>query len=110
MPTLSAFEQAVEAGCEGLRFVSPGVCPTCPNCQELYGMKPREFFTAYENGKLCDDPHFSWRSCECCGSGLGGDRYEAHGMDSEGTIVHFTVCEDCLCYLANGDHPKHWEG
>ena len=102
---------AVEAGCEGLDFISPGVCPGCDVCRSDYGFDTlADLAAAWEKGEIAEDPHFSWRPCECCGSALGGDRYDAHGVDSEGEIVHFSICVDCLCYLANGDIPEQWEG
>ena len=27
-----------------------------------------------------EESYFSWASCECCGSGLGGDRYHCNGF------------------------------
>jgi hypothetical protein len=109
MPDAKEFEAAVEAGCEGLEAVSGGLCPTCPECQRDFDMEPREFFAAYEAGKVADEGGFSWHACECCGSHLGGNRYAAHGLDADGELVHFSICADCLCYLANGDMPENWE-
>lgn len=49
------------------------------------------------------DPFFSWRSCECCGSHLGGNREHASGYNpktKEGQC--YDVCEDCLYYAEYG--------
>lgn len=107
MAELSSFAQSVEDYLEGLEFCSPGICGTCPECQRYYGMQPRAFYTAVENGDVYDEGSFTWRPCECCRSPLGGDRYAAHGIDKESdTLVHFEICFDCLMYLANGDEPE----
>ena len=102
-----AFADAVESGCERLTAVSPGVCPGCEQCRQDYDYKSLSALkTAYDAGKIVEEPWFSWHACECCGSSLGGDRYEAHGLDADNEIVHFEVCVDCLLYLANGDLPE----
>ncbi len=108
---MSDFTEAVNRGCEGLEFISPGVCPGCSNCQEELGYCcEHSFKAAYEAGEIEEEGSFSWSACECCGSPLGGDRHVAHGVDADGEIVHFSVCVDCMLYLANGDEPEDWEG
>ena len=44
------------------------------------------------------EPSFSWSSCECCSSGLGGDRYDitCREGDRTGEIVELEVCTDCF--------------
>lgn len=56
----------------------------------------------------CDDweTEFSWSACDACGSTLGGDRTPAHGLDTNGAVLHMHVCVDCVEYLANGDLPE----
>ena len=93
---MSAYTQAVKSGLEGLDFVSVGYiehdkCSECPEEQ---------------NG---DEGHFSWSACGVCNSSLGGDRFAAHGMDTDGNLVHLDVCVDCLQYIANGTEPEEWE-
>jgi hypothetical protein len=83
-----------------LEHVSVGYLPheVCDSCPEA------------QSEDCGDEGGFSWQSCECCGSSLGGTRYAAHGRDSDGNILHFDVCSDCLEYIANGDEPEAWEG
>ena len=88
------------------RTISPGLCGGCPDCQSAYGLEEEELTRAYENGEICDEGGFSWHDCELCGSPLGGDRYAAHGHDSNGEIMHYDICTDCLFYIANGDLPE----
>ena len=89
------YESAVECGLRGLEFVSTGACPGCGEC----GLS--DDCTDHDR-EIAGEPHFSWSACECCGSGLGGDRYQAHGRDSNGDLVHFEVCVDCLYYITYG--------
>ena len=79
------FIEAVEEGLKGIKFVSGGKCTSCPE------------YTEWE-----DDGSFSWGSCDCCDSTLGGDRYIAHGI-IDGDLIHLNVCIDCLLYIANGE-------
>lgn len=49
------------------------------------------------------EPSFSWSSCDCCGSSLGGDRYHVAGYNKEhDAIFCYDVCPDCLYYSAYG--------
>ena len=105
---LSEYAQAIKDNLEGLEFISAGLCGTCPNCQRDYGMAPRAFYTTVRNGDVYDEGGFSWQPCEACGSSLGGNRYTAHGFDQEDNLIHFSVCEDCLLYIANNDEPEEW--
>lgn len=97
---------------EGITNLSPGRI-TCSNCEAKL----------HENGcdEKCPDcgadiecmnePYFSWQSCECCGSNLGGNRYVASayhpkpdgsigGMGSE--CSEYEICEDCVYYATYG--------
>lgn len=60
----------------------------------------------FEEGEedIYDGPHFSWSSCDSCGSGLGGDRHAAHGVIND-DIFHFDVCTNCVHFHANGELP-----
>jgi hypothetical protein len=89
---MSKFTDAVEQGTEGLDYLSTGYAShdLCDECLE----------------EQDDEGFFSWSSCDCCGSSLGGTRYAAHGRDKDGNLVHLDVCSDCLMYLANGDEPR----
>jgi hypothetical protein len=44
------------------------------------------------------DPYFSHCHCECCDSGLGGDRY----IMVADSGLEYEVCQDCLYYLEYG--------
>jgi hypothetical protein len=92
----SKFANAVEIGLEGLSHGSVGLCSGCSDCPVC-------------DGEESDEGHFSWQSCEVCGSSLGGDRYAAHALDKDGNLVHLEVCVDCLAYIANGEEPETWE-
>ena len=107
--TQTEFEAAVARGLESLRHVSAGLAGSCPDCQRAYGMDPRRFYAATQDGTVDDEGGFSWRPCECCGSSFGGDRYAAHAWTEGEELVHLDVCVDCLCYLANGDIPQTWQ-
>lgn len=51
----------------------------------------------------CCEPYFSWRSCECCGSHLGGNRHDANGyIPATGDIWEGSVCDDCIYYAEYG--------
>lgn len=52
-----------------------------------------------------DEGGFSWQGCDVCGNQLGQDLYAAHAFDSEDSLIHYDICRNCLCYLANGDIP-----
>lgn len=50
------------------------------------------------------EPYFSWRRCDCCGSHLGGDRYDCSGYNPTTEEVQdgYSVCSDCVYYAAYG--------
>ena len=49
------------------------------------------------------EPYFSWQSCECCGTDLGGDRYEARAYHpATNQVLEYEVCQDCLYYATYG--------
>lgn len=56
-----------------------------------------------------DDLGFSWKNCELC-DGLPGNRYAVTAFSSNNTdYIALRVCQDCLCYIANGDYPDYVE-
>jgi hypothetical protein len=62
---------------------------TCPDCGA--------------DRECCDEPFFSWRRCDCCGTSLGGNREHATGYNpTTKEIQEYTVCEDCIYYAAYG--------
>jgi hypothetical protein len=91
---VSAFTGAIARHLEGVDCFSVGGCHECEEC------------SGSEEG------HFSWSSCDSCGSSLGGDRFPAHGFVKLGSgkevLTHFDVCVDCLLFHANGDEPEGW--
>ena len=55
-----------------------------------------------EHGDIVE-PSFSWSACECCGSTLGGDKYEADGYSEKHGVMEFdTICVDCIYYAEYG--------
>ncbi len=90
------FQDAFNHGIGSLQHVSTGFCSGCKECCEVHNV---ELGTDEE---ICDEPHFSWRPCECCGSSLGGDRHSLHGFDPDLDNVHLDVCTDCLYYSEYG--------
>ena len=105
---MSKYTDAVERGSEGLECVSSGVCSRCEQCQSNHGLDGDEIARLQDNGELPDEGSYSWQDCDLCGSGLGGDRYDAHGLDKDHNIVHLDICVDCVMYVANGDEPEEW--
>lgn len=96
-----AYKAAVERNLHGLERVSTGICPGCEDCGLPYQCSEHEL-------ELAGEPCFSHFDCDCCGSGLAGNRYPAHGLLSfsgsgrESRMIHLNVCEDCLYYLNYG--------
>ncbi len=93
---MSRFTEAVERALNGLEHVSVGYVPydKCGECPEE------------QDESIGDEGYFSWSACDCCGSGLGGTRYAAHGIDANGDIVHLNVCQDCVWYITYGEEPE----
>lgn len=85
---------------DSLQFVSTGLCPNCLECMDSMGYDDIESFNQdVENGSVCNEGSFSWNSCDECNTNLGGNSFFAHGIDSNGDLIHFTVCYDCLFEL-----------
>lgn len=56
-----------------------------------------------------DNLGFSWKNCELC-NGLPGERYAVTAWNNDNTdYIALRVCQDCLCYIANGDYPDYVE-
>lgn len=87
---------------ENIHFVSGGHA-ICPECKVDWGddgdcSNP----DCDANREAMDERWFSWRSCECCHSGLGGNRYKLSARSKEdGDILMYDVCEDCYVYWAS---------
>jgi len=69
---------------------SNGCCDEkCPQCGMSYDSM--------------NEPSFSWQSCDCCNSSLGGDRHPASGYNPETKeCMEFSICADCLYYATYG--------
>jgi hypothetical protein len=85
---------------DALDYLSTGINAHCIVCQQEHGMTEEELENALDNGDIAQEAHFSWASCEACGSSLGGDREPAHGLDANREIVHLDVCMDCVQKIA----------
>lgn len=50
---------------------------------------------------------FSWSSCDCCGTNLGGSRYAVTGLpadpSSDSSYVPYETCEECYYLIATGE-------
>jgi hypothetical protein len=118
------YVESVEHYLKGLTFVSPGLCPSCSECLSSFNYRnyrdeegdgneirtaEEQFAEDIENGEVDDEGGFSSSQCDSCGSTMAGDRYAAHGVGTNGKILHLDVCADCLVYLANGDIPSNPE-
>jgi hypothetical protein len=90
-----AYQAEVERRLEGLTHVSTGACRGCSECGLEDDSEDSDVDSASES-------HFSWSSCDACGSSLGGDRHPAHGVSQKFGILHLDVCSDCLYYLNYG--------
>lgn len=90
------FIEQVSHFCKGLNVCS-GATPACPSCN------------LDEDEEYCDEGHFSWSSCDSCGSTLGGTRFIAHGTcrdeDGKFQLIHLDICVDCLMYHEYGTLP-----
>jgi hypothetical protein len=50
-----------------------------------------------------EESFFSWNSCDCCGTTLGGDRIDANGYNPmTNEIQEYTICTDCEYYAEYG--------
>ncbi len=58
--------------------------------------------TKSEDGNC--EPFFSWSPCQCCGTHLGGDRYECNGYNVKTKEVeeYDCICQDCVYYAEYG--------
>lgn len=112
----SPFAKAVDHYCDGLH-VAVGAAACCSECRSTYDID--DSISDDEAQEILYDaaePSFSWHQCDSCGSTLGGDRHDAHGLpiDRDGAfdysqdMIHLSICSDCLIYHANGEEPEQW--
>jgi len=80
---MSEYTKRVKQNLEGLDNVRVGRIRDCLQCDDG-----------------CDDGEFSYHTCDCCDTKVGGLRYAAHALSIQwDTLRHLTICEDCLRYL-----------
>ena len=98
------YKTDVAAHLEGLTGISTGICPGCQVCADEYTDGDlRALEAGWECGDIFEEPWFSWRRCNCCGSTLGGNRETMHAVDPDGNILHVGgVCVDCVYFLEYG--------
>jgi hypothetical protein len=56
----------------------------------------------YNLSPTASESYFSWSSCECCGSTLGGNRYDFTGTVGKAhnnERIELSCCVDCFGYL-----------
>ena len=112
---MQSFLESVNHYCEGLT-VAPGPAACCDHCRSAYGIDD-DVSIDDAQAAMVDEGSFSWSQCDSCGSMVGGDRYDAHGILQEPIntingpieIIHLSICTDCLLFHANGDVPENWE-
>lgn len=53
---------------------------------------------------MSNESFFSWRRCQCCGQGLGGDREEANGYNptTQEVQTYEFICSDCIYFVEYG--------
>ena len=80
------------------------VVNSCPNDGDVYTHCADDYCQACNHtSEFSDDP------CETCRSRLGGSRHALAAI-KPGTNeepLHYSVCQNCLFYVANGDLPEH---
>jgi len=108
---MSKFTETINQHCEGIANINPGASAICPDCLCIYGVEDTDDIDDMQEQLYClEEPAFSWRDCDTCGTSLGGDRQEAHGFDADNNVVHLDICCDCAAWFANGNEPENWEG
>jgi len=95
---MTYLERYIEAT-EGITYISSGTAVKgCSGCYQGHDFEEEESVTT--------EPYFSWSSCDTCNSTLGGNREDAHGYLNNDTLIHLSICTDCVVYLANGELPE----
>ena len=103
---MSVFTNEVQREVGHLIGISPGVCMGCEKCEQSYGVE-------IEVGRTGEEPFFSSRPCQSCGTHFAGDRLPAHGLHRDGDPedpqewVHLEMCSDCVQWHANGEEPLY---
>jgi hypothetical protein len=86
---------------EGLANLTSGHI-NCPNCKVEFD--DQDYCLKCNADREClDEPYFSWHSCDCCGSRLGGNREHATGYNpTTKEIGEYSICSDCVYYAEYG--------
>jgi len=107
---MSKYTESIEVNCKGLTCINSSPASVCVECLSRYEIEETGDIDTMQDElyEKAVDPWFSWSKCDTCGSKLGGNRYDAHGFDANGAVIHLDICEDCLVYFANGDEPDNW--
>lgn len=97
------YEEAVAdfSDCEGIDHLSTGhyQCPECKVEFEDDGTCPQ----CGADRECLNEPYFSWRRCDCCGSSLGGDREFATGWNPiTRQVYEYSIFTDCAYYAEYG--------
>lgn len=90
---------------EKLENLSGGriTCPDCGAKLHTSGLCDEQCNSCGMSYDMMNEPSFSWHSCDCCGSSLGGSRYPASGYSRElNECFEYDVCVDCLYYATYG--------
>lgn len=86
---------------EGIANLSTGhyQCPDCKVDFDDGGNCPQ----CGADQECVNEPYFSWRCCDCCGSSLGGNREFATGFNpTTREVQEYSICEDCAYYAEYG--------
>ena len=77
--------------------------------EEGADVQPFPTYVAWRDERMPDgdgDEGFTWMCCELCG-GKAGNRYAVSAVRHEPyDYIPYSVCGDCLQYIANGDLPE----
>ena len=95
----------------GYRNIRPWGLVDCCFCDGDGSRPPtmEEFEEQWSSGGAFSEPSFTCQGCDICGSSLGLDAEPWHALDDNNEIIHGEhCCQDCTCYLANGDIPEEW--
>jgi len=99
----AAYQEAVKDFFEreGITNLSTGHyrCPECKVEFDDAGNCPQ----CGADRECLNEPYFSRRSCDCCGSQFGGDREFATGYNpTTGEVQEYSICVDCGYYVEYG--------
>ena len=90
---------------EGINNLSAGIqkCPSCYFDFTQDGLPDTVECGCGDTKQSLEEPYFTYRACDCCGTRLAGDRQMASGynpiMDE---VFEYEVCQDCLYYAEYG--------